>query len=389
VTAPVVVLAATQRGWAARLRAHAADHGGLRIRATVLTPEDALAERSAVVVVDDITSFLTAGFVAALHDQGRAVLGLHGPGDDAGRGALLDLGVDAVCDAEADAEVLLGHLARLAAQPPEDRGPARPRPASTPGRIVGVVGPPGGVGVTEVALELAAAGAAAAPSRAPSPSAALVDLDELAPCLAQRLGVPVFPNVHTAADHVDRGRPPAGALHLLGDRRPLGVLPGVAADEDWAALRPGSAPEVLAGLAAAAPLVVVDLGHAPARAEGPTGWRLGHALAAAAVCHDLVVVAAPAPTAVARTLALVARLQPVRGRLHLVLNRVGRDRFARGEARHELERVVGVPAHLLRADDAVAEAAWRGARVGRGPFRRDVAALADRLRLTAAARRAA
>lgn len=67
---PVVVLAATPRGWAADLRAHAADHGGVVIRATVLTPEDALAEQCDVVLVDDVTSFLSPTFVATLRSQG-------------------------------------------------------------------------------------------------------------------------------------------------------------------------------------------------------------------------------------------------------------------------------------------------------------------------------
>jgi Flp pilus assembly CpaE family ATPase len=369
VSDPVVVLAATQRGWGARLRAHAADHGGLRIRATVLTPEDALAEPAAVVLVDDITSFLTPAFVEALHDRGRAVLGLHGAGDEGGRAVLLHAGVDALADAEADPAELLAQIRRLAALHPEDR-PPRPRARTTGrgrGRVVGVLGPTGGTGITELALEVAAGLASA------DVGTVLVDVDELAPGLAQRLRLPVHPNLRTAVAALERAQPVALHLHRLATRRPLHVLPGVAVEADWHTVRPGTVGDLVAALAAETGAVVLDLGHALPRTEGPTGLRFGHALDVAGGCDEVLLAAAPTPQAVARTIGLAARLQPTRARLRVVLNLVGRDRFVRDEAVAELHRATGIAeVVVVHRDEDVPAAGWQGRRVGRGRFRREV-----------------
>ena len=118
---PAVVLAATPRGWAAGLRAHAADHGGVVVRATVLTSADALAEGGDVVVVDDITSFLTAALVRDLQQVGRSVLGVHDPEDEVGRDRLAALGVDGLVAADVGPEELVGHVRRLAVRAAEDR----------------------------------------------------------------------------------------------------------------------------------------------------------------------------------------------------------------------------------------------------------------------------
>src|SRR5918998_3612317 len=74
---PVIVVAASPRDWANRLRHHVADRGGARIRGTVLHCEDAVAESYDVFIADDTTSFLTRRLVTRLHGQGRLVLGVY------------------------------------------------------------------------------------------------------------------------------------------------------------------------------------------------------------------------------------------------------------------------------------------------------------------------
>ena len=370
ITDPVVVFAATPRGWAGRLRAHAADHGGLLVRATVLTPEDAKAEQCAVVLVDDITSFLTPGFVRELQELGRAVLGVYDPADAQGKGDLIDAGVDAVIEIDADTSAFVAQLTRLATVHPDDRPPRpEPQPTTTPdGALIGVTGPGGGVGVTEVAIELAAN---LAMSSLPT---ALVDVDESAPSLAQRLHIALHPNLHTASALVERSRPLDAVLQPLATRQPLSVLAGVTAAEDWQTLRPGAVEGVTDGLRREHRAVVLDLGHLPATLEGSTGLRFGHSRTMAHRCDAIVVVTTPTPVALARTIELLGAIQGARNRTHLVLNRVGRDRYVRDEAVAELREASGATVvHLIGEHDAVSRAAWQGCRVARSPFRRDVA----------------
>jgi MinD-like ATPase involved in chromosome partitioning or flagellar assembly len=376
---PVVVLAATIRPWAAALRAHAADHGGVIIRATVLTDEDALAEHASVVLVDEVTSFLTPAFVARLHDRGRAVLGVYDPADAQGKGDLVDAGVDALVPSDATAEDLVAHVRHLVAiglhHRPAATTDAPPRtPAawtgSTAGRIVGVTGPPGGVGVTEITIELAAAlGARDVPT-------VMVDVDEVAPSHAQRLGLALHPNLHTALDEVQRAQPVSRCIHRLGSRRPIGALPGMVVADNWSSVAAGAPMRLLTSLADAGRTVVADLGHSPATVEGGIGRRFGHARSIAARCDDLIVVCAPSPTSVTRTIGLIADLPRPR-RLQVVLNRTDGDRFARDESIAELRRALRLPSVLtLPEDRRVAHAAWQGGRVARGRFTAAVSELA-------------
>ncbi len=64
-----------------RVHRFLSDHGGARVRAQVLTPEDALAEDYQVLIIDDICSFLTPRLVAEVQRQGRLVLGVFDPSD--------------------------------------------------------------------------------------------------------------------------------------------------------------------------------------------------------------------------------------------------------------------------------------------------------------------
>ncbi|MGH8898570.1 MAG: hypothetical protein ACRDZ4_16510 [Egibacteraceae bacterium] len=110
---PVIAVAASPRDWASRLYRHVADHGGARLRATVLAQEDALEESFEVFVTDDTTSFLSQWLVTALHHQGRQVLGVYE--DVRGKRQLVDLGVDHAIERAASTEELLAAVSKLAA----------------------------------------------------------------------------------------------------------------------------------------------------------------------------------------------------------------------------------------------------------------------------------
>jgi len=110
---PVIVLAASPRDWANRLRRHVATHGGARVRGTMLDSEDALAESYDVFIVDDTTSFLTRQLIAQLRGQGRGVLGVYE--SLVGRRQLTILGIHQAIEAAATTEDLLVAVSKLAA----------------------------------------------------------------------------------------------------------------------------------------------------------------------------------------------------------------------------------------------------------------------------------
>ena len=211
-----LALVASPRQWAQRLHRFVADHGGARVRTTILHADDALQERYDVLVVDDTTSFLTRRLVAQVRERGRRVLGVFDPEDPRGKSELRDLRVDDVIERDASPREFLVAIAGLLVDAPAATpAPAVPRPAAhradEPGSarrlgpaaergaaarcVLAVGGPSGGPGATEVAVHLAAALATIRPC-------VLVDADDCAPSVAQRLNLPPYPNVVAAVEAV-------------------------------------------------------------------------------------------------------------------------------------------------------------------------------------------
>ena len=95
-----IAIAATGRDWALGLHRFVADHGGARVRVRVMHPEQAVQERYDVLVIDDVTSFLSAHLVQLVQQHDRKVLGVFE--EPAGEQRLERLGVNAVIRADAD-----------------------------------------------------------------------------------------------------------------------------------------------------------------------------------------------------------------------------------------------------------------------------------------------
>lgn len=372
---PAVAIAATPRAWAQRLHRQVADHGGARVRATVLHPRDLDEEDFEVFCADDVTSFLTPALVDAVHRRGRAVLGVYDAEDERGKGELLALGVDAVVELGAPAEELLSAIQGLASlvrhDPPAGATTDLPAPAVPRGALVAVGGPAGGVGATEVAIELARAC-----SRGGRP-VALLDGDDHAPGLAPRLGIPQYPNLRVALEELRGGGDPATTLRPLTPDGRLTALPGLASARDAAELRPGDLLAVAGALAAGRHAVVVNVGSCLDDAG-----RYGQTRDLLAAADVVVAVAAPTPSGLARLaewLADVAAL-PRRAPAHVVVNQAPGGSWQRGQILGELGRCC-VPASttLVPFDRRVADAAWDGGPVARGAFTRAVARLSDEL----------
>ncbi len=109
-----IAIAATGREWALGLHRFVADHGGARVRVRVMHPEQALEESYDVLVIDDVTSFLTAHLVQQVQQRERKVLGVFE--EPAGEQRLTRLGVNAVIRADADPERFVEAIVALAAQ---------------------------------------------------------------------------------------------------------------------------------------------------------------------------------------------------------------------------------------------------------------------------------
>lgn len=382
---PEIAIAASPRDWAHRLHRHVADHGGARVRVTALQRQDVLDEAVDVLVADDTTSFLTAALVADLHRRGGLLLGVYDQDAPAGKGELLSLGADEVLERGASADEFLraiGVLARSRPTPPASGPPpgVPTRSAAAPGprahRTV-VCAASGGTGATELAIALS--GALARRGGRP----VLVDADEVVPAVAQRLGLPQYPNLRAAVDAVEQGA--GGVLHTLtaaiGGR--VAVLVGLSQGRDWTHVRPGEVLDVLDVLAELATHLVVNAGPCleDTRTEGGLR-RFGLTRSVVGAADTVVGVGLPTPVGLSRLLDWVATVRTLTpaAPVHLVLNRAPASAFQRAEVTEELARTATAASiAFLPPDPRVGEAAWAGRPVGAGPYTRAVAGLVDGL----------
>jgi MinD-like ATPase involved in chromosome partitioning or flagellar assembly len=226
-----------------------------------------------------------------------------------------------------------------------------------------------------VAVELARAG------RRRGATSLLADADEVAPSLAQRLGLPPIPNLRTAIDALFHG---AGRLHdalLPVAAGGFELLAGLANPADWPQVRPQEAAEVVDELRGLRDHVIVNVGpHTEDLGRLGAADRYGVTREVLRGADVVVGVGVATPVGVARLVSWIADvvlLAPGRP-VHLVVNKAPASRFVRGEVEAEILRNFA-PASLtvLPLDPAVEKAAWRGELVAPGPFTRAVEALAD------------
>jgi MinD-like ATPase involved in chromosome partitioning or flagellar assembly len=378
-------IAASSRDWSLGLHRFVADHGGARVRVRVMHPEDAFDEAYDVLVIDDITSFLSAHFVREVQRRDRKVLGVFE--ETAGERRLHSLGVDAVISTVATPEQFIATIVDLAASREVDEefaelvagldegddSPAAP----DKGRLLVVGGAGGGVGATEIAVAIAGE---LADRRL---RVVLVDADDVSPNVAQRLAMTLHPNIRTAMDRLQHHSGnvsealvphPSGFFVLLG-------LPNV---RDWAEIRSGDAVDVIDTLVDSADVVVVNVSPmveesmAGSRGEG----RFGVTRHLISLADDVALVAGQSPTAIVRTINWVADTHSLLGQasLHLVVNRFQEGVFVRGEIEQEMHDLVRPSSvTFVPYDPKIARAAWEGTRVAKSGFRKAVATVVDRV----------
>lgn len=384
---PELGIAVSPREWGERLHRFVADHGGARVRTRVMRPEDVLSERFDVLVIDDLTSYLTRRLVQQAQADGKSVLGVYdGIEFREGDERLRSLGVDAVVDAHASPEEFLRTIGRiyLGAKPagpdrdtPTEVPDETPKPVDSVGRITVIGGPAGGVGRTEIAVALAGA------LRYRGESVALVDGDNLAPSIAQRLGLGLHPNLRTAVDALHHRTDGLHGSLVSPNHFRVDILAGLANPRDWIELRSGDVVEVVKELADGRDRVIVDIGSRIEDLSYHGGLdRNGLARSILAAADEVVVVGLPSPVGVARLIDWLADAGSLLDQtpVHSIFNRAAKSSFLQREVTREFTRSYR-PATLSFAPDdrRVFEASWAGEPVPAGPFSKAVASLADHL----------
>ena len=369
---PEVALVFTAEPWVEELHRHLSDHGGARVRSLVVEQTVALEESYDVLVVSHRWPALTRAFVADVHARGRRVLGVHALAEPASRAHLGAVDVDATIEDDAGPDAFVRAIVELGTQrDPGDRAATRTNRARS-GRLVAVGGPPG-VGRTEIAIELAI-------SLARGSTAVLADCDDVAPAVAQRLGLDVEPNLRTAIDAVEHGRGELADAVQTEPRARIRVVAGIPNPAGWAQVRPGEVMRVVDRIADDHEFVVADGLGSLQDLGGPPRGRFATAQALAREADVLVAVCDASPVGVARLLAWTvdARSLAPSAALVVVANRAPAAAFRRGELYDEITSSLdAVDVVFAAVDPRVNDAAWAGQPVARGRFTRAIGGLRD------------
>lgn len=356
---PDIALAASAREWPDRLHRFLLDHGGGRVVDRVMTADQASSTSFDVLLIDDVCSFLTPRLVSVLKQAGVEVIGVYMPedGSDAKR-RLLECGISDVIETEAGPEEFLAKIAAALAHRIGSPGLAPARSSSA--FRVAVCGPCEGVGITEIAISLAR-------ELGRDLRTVLVDMDPLWPSVAQRLDLPLHPNIRTALDHaLHRPERLAEALHQIDD---LMIVGGRADGGHGPDLSRGDALMLMDSLAALADVVVVDLG--PLRVGGP-GLLLEF--------DAVILVGVGDPVGVARLVRTAGSVLASNRTQSLlaVVNKTGKGSFRQSEIISEIDRSVpGLPVVTLPYEPGLQEAAWDGTMVSRGRYWRAVSSMSE------------
>src|SRR6266851_5540774 len=118
-------------------------------------------------------------------------------------------------------------------------------------RLLAVGGTPG-AGATELAIAFTAA------SRRQGSRAVLVDADEVVPSIAQRLGLPIEPNLRSAIESVEYGMGDVDAA-IVRVTRELDALSGLPNVGAWSQLRPSEVLDVIEAIGRTRQLVIANV----------------------------------------------------------------------------------------------------------------------------------
>ena len=379
---------ASAREWRSVLQAHVRDHvAGVRVQ-ILREPRMALELDLDVVVIDDVSSFLTRDKVVRLREKGIRVVGIYDPEGNEGLGIsfLENLGVDLSLPSTISPEEMINAVSQM--QPRENYGhsfdhvvgdfsPSRTVQTTTHSTMIAVSGP-AGAGSTEVAIALADIVA----SR--NHTTLLLDCDEVGPSVARRLGFHLHPNILSAIDAVSNasrpltemvGRPSGHEASLVN----FDVMPGIASAEDWAQLRSMDLEDLFTAARKSWRYIVCNTGPFAEDLSGYGIERFGATRATLAEADVIIGVMSPTPTGYMRFLDWMASIRTLGADrpVYIVVNRAPKSAYIRAEIESQIARDVDsrffAELFFIPEDERVAKAEWEGQRVGRGPFLNAVA----------------
>ncbi len=312
-----VGLVASHREWRSELARYVQDHvTGLKIR--VLRDPRAVDDDIDVVLIDDSSTFLNRAALRRLTDAGVAVIGIYDPAEEQGHGQkhLNDLGIDNVAVATiptAELVELVMRVTDIERALPDDAELARivdgsttvaartTQPNSPSGRgVLFTVGGPAATAAVEVAIGLAASLSAG------DRSTVVIDVDEITPAVAARLGYRLEPTVLDASDVVRHGDADlTGTLTSATDGAkghvPFHVIAGIANPDDWELLGRSRCDELLEAAQHQWRHVVAVCG--PRLEPMPNGIeRYGASQAAVAASDVAIAVVEPTPIGILHAL---------------------------------------------------------------------------------------
>ncbi len=395
---PAVAVGSSQRTWVAELMSYAQDHAGVRVVGTVLSAREAVENDYDVLLIDDSTSYLTKRLIDRVQALRRIVIGVYeSTRGDVGKDKLLELGADAVIDAESSPKEFLARiryvteqrlvdrdfvemLAMESLEEPEPDSPvAAPEHSGGSSRSLIVVS--GAGGVTEVVV-----GIAAELTRRKQP-VVVVDFDTLEPTIAQRLDVALSPNVLTAIESLRH----AGNINGAVATHPAGmkVVPGLPSPREWEACGVDDSAD-LASLLCERHMNVVVKVNRHLEDLSPFGGRTGRFGVARKFVADadhLVVVGDPSPTGVTGVLAWIGDARALSSApIHVVLNHAGKSLYQQGEVKEEIRRTFRSASVVFAPEDhRVRKAAWQGELPPEGRFTRALEPVASRVAAVPAA----
>ena len=289
---PRLLLTHSARSWVQDLHFHLIDHGGALVHGYALSAEEAVTASVDVLVDDDVCSFLSKRLVSDLRHRGVSVIGVFDPEDgEAGTGRLAEVGIDVHLPSDAPMETFVAGV--VPAGRPIGAAGRSPRPerrqgASLAHPVVAVAAAGGGAGATEIALAMARR------MGGKGRQVVLADADEVTPSIAQRLRLPLYPNIRTAADAICRdGDGIEDSLIEVAAR--TRVLVGLPNARLWHELRPTEVASVVADAATLA-TVVVNVGSSIEDVPtlgGPARFGIARSMIEAADAIVLVATSSP------------------------------------------------------------------------------------------------
>jgi MinD-like ATPase involved in chromosome partitioning or flagellar assembly len=432
---PAIAIVRSPREWALSLHRYVADYGGAVVRARPLEERQALEEEYSILLVDDASSFLTHRLIQELHRQGRRIIGVYDNDDiiggiAAGRERMEQMGLDATIEASASPEDFLrliqsitpveqpntdvdeliaefratqafgdefddlepvsgkygsGEISDTGESPvvdsdtDEELVPVAPvknvsKPKARGGKLTVVLSASGGAGSTEIAIELARI------VRARGEVGVLVDADDISPAIAQRLGLPLHPNIRSAIDAVEHHVGRLAECVIPAEKNQTTVLTGLPHPKDWMTLRPEEVLAVCEELARVCHQVIINVGSQLDDLAGIGGIdRFGVARILIEEADQIVLVGWASPVGIARILDRAAEIQSLSETVpvHIVLNHAPVNNYMRGELLEEMQRTfVPKSLHFVPFDKKVEDASWSGRFVAGGLFANAVAEIA-------------